>query len=201
MDRFERLDPVFEHIWQRLTAAAGTPEHAWGTMSFSTVGGGAPHVRTVALREVDPESRVLAFHSDRRAQKVADIRTSSQVAWLGWDADGREQVRLRGRATVHRDDAVADHMWSTEDPASLGHYRRTVRPGAPVDEPTDGRPFLDASEPVTRDDVAEGRQHFAAIRTIIDEIDWVHLHAEGHYRAQFSFEPSTGAFKKTWVIP
>lgn len=201
MERFERLDSVLDHIWEKLERAAGRPEHPWGTLSFGTLEGAAPHVRTVALRRVESETRHLAFHSDRRAQKVADIRASEQIAWLGWDSEGREQVCLRGRATVHVDDVVADQMWNAEDPASLGHYLRPQAPGAPVDHPTDGRPSSPSSERATRADVAEGRQHFAAIRTVVDEIDWVHLHPEGHYRAQFHFEPSTRSFDKTWVIP
>jgi len=49
--------------------------------------------------------------------------------------------------------------------------------------------------------VAEGRPYFAVIRTVIDEVDWLHLHPEGHYRAQFQFHPDADRFEGTWVVP
>jgi hypothetical protein len=49
--------------------------------------------------------------------------------------------------------------------------------------------------------VADGRPHFAVVRTVIDEIDWLHLHPEGHYRAHYRFEADQEQFAGTWIVP
>ncbi len=201
MDRYTRLDTVRTRVWRRLSDAADQPGHPYRTLTFGTAQNNTPHLRTVILRAVNRAQRRLAFHSDRRSQKIDDIQATGQVAWLGWDRETAEQVRLHGRATVHTDDAVADAMWEEEDPASLDVYAGSTAPGTPVDAPDDGLDASVQSEPVTRADVASGRPYFAVVRTVIDEIDWLHLHPDGHYRARYTYNSEADAFEGSWIIP
>lgn len=202
MQRITELDAVLDHIWERLTTAADEPGDPLRALTFGTSHAEIPRLRTVILRRADAEERVLAFHSDRRAQKVDDIRGNRRVAWLGWDPDTNEQIRLSGTATVYDgDDAVADEMWADERPPSLGVYVRPSAPGTPLEQPADGLSEAVRRTPLTRQDVAEGREHFAVVRTTLDRIDWLHLHAEGHYRAQFELDSETEAFDGSWVVP
>lgn len=92
-------------------------------------------------------------------------------------------------------------LWETQSPDSLAVYVRTTAPGTSLDEPGDGLRETVKSEPITEDDVAEGRQYFAVIQTFIDRIEWLHLHPEGHYRARFEYRPAQEAFEGTWVVP
>jgi hypothetical protein len=96
---------------------------------------------------------------------------------------------------------VADAMWADQSPQSLDVYARTAAPGASLEAPTDGLDDAVTSEPITREDVAKGRRYFSVVRTVIDEIDWLHLHPEGHYRAQFQFDPDEGDVESGWVVP
>lgn len=201
MQRFERLDIIRQRIWRRLTEAATQPGHPLRALPFGTGQGGTLQLRTVILRNADPNERVLAFHTDRRSQKVADIQANERIAWLAWDPDTKEQIRLHGSASVHFDDAVADEMWASQSPRSLDVYARRAAPGAPLEAPEDGLDEAVKFEPITREDVAEGRSHFSVVRTVIDEIDWLHLHPEGHYRAQFQFDPEEETFEGGWVVP
>jgi len=201
MDRFEDLDAIENHVWRRLSAAAAEPGHPYRTLTFGTTQHDTPRLRTVVLRQVHRPARRLAFHSDRRAQKIDDIRATGRVAWQGWDPDTAEQVRLGGTATIHTDDAVADAMWADQDPGSLDVYVRPEAPGTPIDDPAEGVDPSVAEGPVTRADVEPGRPHFAAVRTVIDEIDWLHLHPQGHYRAHFEFDPAREAFEGSWIGP
>lgn len=201
MERFTSLDAVRRRVWRRLQEAVADPGHAYRTLTFGTATDGAPHLRTVILRAADPEARRLAFHTDRRSRKVEHIRALDRIAWLGWDPGTKEQIRLHGTASVHLDDAVADAMWAAQAPSSLDIYVRPPAPGTPLDAPDDGLDPSVTDGPVTREDVAGGRQHFAVVRTVIDEIEWLHLHPEGQYRAQFRFDASTEAFAGDWVVP
>ena len=201
MDRYTDLDALFDRVWRRLERAADASDHPFHTPTFGTVQDGQPHLRTVVLRTVDTDERVLAFHTNRHSQKVAALEMGSRIAWHGWDAEAREQVRLRGTATVHTDDAVADAMWTDQPPRSLAVYLHIEPPGTPLDAPGDGLQASVKERPLSREAVAEGRSHFAVVRTVIDDIDWLHLHPEGHYRAHFQFEEERQTFAGTWVVP
>lgn len=201
MDSYSDLSTVRRRVWHRLELAAEQPGHPFRALVFGTVQEQQPHLRTVIVRTADAESRVLMFHSDRRAQKIDDIRGGARIGWLGWDPEAREQVRLVGAASVHTDDQIADDMWEAESPSSLDVYVRSVPPGTPVDEPGAGRPDSARPGSPTRGQVEEGRSSFAVVRTVIDEIDWLHLHPEGHARAQFQFNVERGRFEGTWVVP
>lgn len=201
MDRFSSLDDVLRRIWTQIEEAADNPGHSLRALTFGTMQETAPHLRTVILREANAETRQLSFHTDRRSQKVEDLRGQSRVAWLGWDPETREQVRLHGTATVHTEDDVADRLWRAEDPGSLTVYVRSQAPGTPLEEPDDGLSEAVHTKSVTRADVEPGRKYFSVIRTVVDEMTWLHLHPEGHYRARFRFDPDAGAFEGRWIVP
>lgn len=201
MPRYTNLDAALNHVWDEIEAAAEAPDHAYRHLVFGTVHERAPDLRTVVLRRADEDARRLLFHTDRRTRKVEALRENDRIAWHGWDADAREQIRLYGTASVHLDDDVEMDLWETQSPDSLAMYVRSVAPGSPLDEPGDSlRPAV-KSEPVTDDDVAESRQYFAAIQTVIDRIEWLHLHPDGRYRARFEYQPDQEAFEGSWVVP
>lgn len=201
MERITTLEEVKERVWGRLAEAAEQPGHPLRLLTFGTVAEDTPQMRTVVLRETAPSARRLSFHCDGRSKKVSHIKTNDRVAWLGWDPETGEQVRLQGGATIHRDDDIADAMWASESPRSLDVYLRSGSPGTPLDAPDDLLPEAVKEDAVTRADVQEGRKHFAVVRTVIDEIEWLHLHADGHYRAQFAYDVETEAFDGSWIVP
>ena len=201
MPRYSTLDSVLTHVWGELEAAAEVPDHPYRRLTFGTVHEQAPDLRTVIVRRADGANRRLQFHTDRRSQKVKALRQNEQVAWHGWDPASRQQIRLYGTGAVHLDDEVAMDLWESQSPASLAVYMRPSTPGTPMDAPGDGLHPAVTSEPITEDDVAEGRQYFAVIRTVIDRIVWLHLHPDGHYRALFEFDSEKGAFDSSWIVP
>ncbi len=199
LPRYTNLDSVHNHVWDEVATAAQEPDHPYRQLTFGTVYEQGPDLRTVVLRAVDADTRVLQFHSDRRSRKVEALRENDRIAWHGWDEEAREQIRLYGTATVHLDDEVAADLWETQSPESLAVYVRPPAPGRSLDEPDDGlRPVVE-SEPVTEEDVASGRQYFAVIRTVIDQMEWLHLHPDGHYRARFDY--SGDEVEGSWVVP
>lgn len=201
MDRYSDLDTVLNRVWRRIERAAEDPGAPFRTLTFGTVQDAQPQLRTVVLRAATRKARRLAFHTDRRAEKVEAIRANDRIAWHAWDPDTLEQVRLRGTATIHADDEVADEMWATQAPSSLAVYPRPPAPGTSLDAPGDGLQASATEEPITREDVADGRQYFAVVRTVIDTIDWLHLHPEGHYRARFQFDAERTAVEGSWIVP
>ncbi|HHP7239326.1 pyridoxamine 5'-phosphate oxidase family protein [Longibacter sp.] len=201
METWSHLDDVLDLVWKEIEAGANDPQHFFRTPTFGTAGIDQPQLRTVILRAVQREARALSFHSDRRSSKVSEIRSNDRIAWHAWNPERSLQLRLRGSATVHTTDPVADGMWESEPPASLGHYLKPEAPATVVDEPDDGLPDGFHAGDLIREDVADGRPHFAVIRTVIDEIDALHLQRGNHQRATFRWNESGKTFEGDWVVP
>jgi len=199
--RYTDLKTLHAHVWDDLEAAAQDPGHPYRQLTFGTVHQNAPDLRTVILRTANADGRVLQFHSDRRSRKVEALRDNDRIAWHAWDPESLEQIRLYGRATVHLDDDVAMALWESQSPSSLMVFARPSAPGTPLSAPEDGLREAVKEEPITEDDVAPGRQYFAAIRTVIDRLEWLHLHPDGHYRAQFEYPDDHDEFEATWLVP
>jgi hypothetical protein len=204
MDRLSDLDALIDFVWTTVTDGAGNPEHPFYTPTFVTRGqplkDGYPNARTVVLRQADRDERMLLFHSDRRARKVEDIKTDPRIIWHHWNPDTSVQLRLKGRAAVHTSSDVAEALWADATPRQKMLYLKDEEPGAPVDTPRSGIPDeVEQAESLIDDDVEAGRAYFAAVRTVIDEITFLHLHPEGHYRARLVW--TGNAWEGSWVIP
>lgn len=102
---------------------------------------------------------------------------------------------------MHTDDEIAERVWQEEPPPALAIYRKPRSSSSPVEAPQSGLALPENKEKgdLTREDVDEGREHFAVVRTVIGRIDWLHTHPDGHYRALFQW--SGDAFDGDWVVP
>lgn len=201
MDSWTDLNDVLELVWKHLEAGAVDPDHPFRTPTFGTAGHDQPQLRTVVLRTAQHSTRSLSFHSDRRADKIEEIRANERIAWHLWIPAQSLQVRLRGHATIHTDDAVADEMWEAEPPESLGHYLKEDPPATLIENPVDELPDAFHEGTLTEDEVAAGRSNFAVVRTVIDEIDALNLHRGNHQRALFKWDTEANAFGGSWLVP
>ena len=198
--RYSNLDELLNHIWEQVEQGAQAPAHPYHTPTFGTVGTNGPNLRTVVLRQVDTQERSLIFHSDSRAQKIKEIQNNSRVTWHFWTPDSNEQLRLMGKAFIHFDDELANEVWQSSHPKSLKIYVKLIAPDTEVDEPQSGLPKeVESAKLSNHDEVEAGRKYFAVVRTRIDEIYFLHLHEEGHYRAHFKW--AENGVSSSWIIP
>lgn len=199
MTRYTDLDRLLAHIWEEIEQGAEDPSHACHTPTFATEGD-RPNLRTVVLRQANSRDRTLLFHSDRRAHKIAEIQTNPKIAWHIWNRQTREQFRLFGEASLHFEDAIAEGLWENSQPKSLKIYVKPIPPNTAIDAPQSGLdPEIASSSLSNLEQVASGRKYFAAIQTTIDEINWLHLHPEGQYRARYQWRGDR--FEGNWIIP
>ena len=200
MERYCNLDELLNHIWEVVEQGAQDPAHPYHRPTFGTVGTNGPNLRTVILRQVDTQERSLIFHSDSRAQKIKEIQHNSRVTWHFWSSDSNEQLRLMGEASLHFDDHLANEVWQSSQPKSLQIYVKPIAPNTEVDEPQSGLPpEVESAKLSHHYEVEGGRMYFAVVRTRIDEIDFLHLGKDGHYRAHFKW--SQKGETKSWIIP
>ena len=189
------LEAVQAEVWRQLLRATNDKHHAWRSVVLATATADGADARTVILREVDADARLLRIFTDQRAAKVAQLMShpvGTVVMWspaLGW------QLRCRVRLTVQSQGLAATSRWALVklSPAAQD-YLSPLPPGAALagaelagDSP--GAPSADAAP------VPAPQPHFAIIEAQVLAIDWLELKRSGHRRALFD---DAGA---RWVQP
>jgi pyridoxine/pyridoxamine 5'-phosphate oxidase len=77
-------DAALAATWRSLVEAT-TRRTAWTLRALATVDGtGAPSVRSIILRDCDPDAGTVAFATDARSAKVAEIGAQPRVALTFW---------------------------------------------------------------------------------------------------------------------
>jgi pyridoxamine 5'-phosphate oxidase len=176
--RLETLAEVHAAVWRELARAPLDRHHEWRTPTLATVRDGLPDARTVVLREVDTSAGLLRVFSDSRAGKVAQLDAQPQAVLVMWSRRLSWQVRLRVAVTVHTDGLAATSRWVrlSQSPAARD-YLSPQTPGQPLDEALAPSAHPDRGTP------AVDRGHFAVLEAVVQHIDWLELHPDGHRRA------------------
>lgn len=187
------LDATLAEAWRRLTRGAADRRSGFHTVQLATVADGAPRVRTVVLRAVAPSQRLIRIHTDARSAKVPELAADARVEVCGYDAHAKMQIRLRGLASLHRDDAVADAAWGGSGQGSRMAYRSATPPGAALERPG-------TADPQVREPLSDlGRENFMAVTVAVMRLEWLYLAASGHRRAVYEW--SDGAVCARWLAP
>jgi pyridoxine/pyridoxamine 5'-phosphate oxidase len=194
-------EPQLERIWMLFERAAKNRRDAFHTPALATMGlAGEPQVRTMVLRRFEREPPALFFHVDLRSPKIAEIERDSHVSCLFYDAAEKLQLRIRGRAIIHRDDELSDRQWRESTPFSLRAYCGDA-PGTPKSAADSGLPeVLRDREPTAEESEILGRKNFSVVRSTVEEIDAYELNVRGHRRVLFKFHES-GEIEKQWLTP
>jgi 3-hydroxyisobutyrate dehydrogenase len=193
------FEEILETAWEMLACGASVSRDPFHTPVLGTIGPDNCNLRTVVLRGVFPEERVLMCHTDLRSGKIRDIRQNPRVSWLFYHPQQKVQLRLAGQATIHTADELADRQWAATKLMSRRCYSAPDGPGTASDEPSSGLPEFLKNRSPTPAESELGRKKFAVIRCRIDFLDWLFLRARGHRRAQFFWKENTVASK--WVTP
>jgi hypothetical protein len=193
---YDDLDATRAEALRLFAAGVGDRRSPFHTPTLATIGlsNAHPRLRTVVLRAFEAERPSLRFHTDRRSQKIAEIRANPQVAVHGYDPAAKIQIRIEGWARQHVDDAVADAAWAGSRLMSRQCYGTEPGPGSAIAE---GGAFT-LPEP-TAEETARGREHFCAVTVEIGSLEWLYLAQSGHRRAHFDWT-GDGWFGR-WLAP
>ncbi|WP_339733995.1 pyridoxamine 5'-phosphate oxidase family protein [uncultured Gimesia sp.] len=180
-----KVSTILDETWQHLTSAIETETHPWRLGQLATAAEGRPRVRTVVLRDVQPESRELICYTDRRSDKVSELEESPWIEWVTYDPITRVQIRLRGSATIHSDAARAAQHWQDSSPEHRRGYITVSAPGTKVDSAVSNLPDYLFDRLPNDEEAQLGFENFAVIVCRIEHLDWLQLRRNGHLAAQF----------------
>ena len=200
------MDEPLQKVWDRMMGAlehgAEDRNDAMHTLAFSTLSlEGNPATRTVVLRAFDRKRRCIRFHSDIRSTKVKELKQDPRVSVLFYHPAQKIQIRARGQAVLHSDDAMADDLWEHlwvlgrrcyMAPRAPGSHAAKPSPNLPL-EWMDQKPSMEASE--------SGRPNFCVIEVILSHLEWLELGFQGHTRAGFCWEAVSQQWEGSWLEP
>ena len=181
-------EQVLSDVWSCLREGVKHGAHPFHTPVLATTNGDDPDLRTVVLRQVAAEQRLLLCHTDVRSPKFYALEKNPQVAWLFYDRTARVQLRLYGQVSLHHADNTAQTCWEKSSSNSRLCYLTPQAPGTVL-------PVGDGQTPA----VDDGFENFAAISCQIFAIDWLYLRAAGHLRARFDWKENRWDSK--WINP
>lgn len=195
---------IYDRLWGHLEEGSANRRHAFHTPVLATrSASGDPDLRTVVLRRVDRAQRVICCHTDRRAPKVREIQASERVAWLFYDPASGVQVRAHGRCTVHTgaDDPVACDTWRGVHPDSRVCYAAPTGPSLELEQWESNQASNAREIALTKPTPGDvPPDTFAVLATVLDSIEWLDLHHDGHQRVRFTLSDSASPSAQ-WLAP
>ncbi|MFP3501611.1 pyridoxamine 5'-phosphate oxidase family protein [Burkholderia sp. SIMBA_062] len=192
----ESLTQTYDRLWSCLESGVGTQRSPFTMIQAATLGlDGAPKVRTIVLRQVSRADRLLAFHTDARSEKVAELRRDPRIAVVANDLDALVQIRAEGVASICDDEAQRRAIWQSSRPHTLLLYRARLRPGTPIESPEDAHVTPSPGDAPTDD----GYRNFCLVHVAVTRIDWLELARGGHRRAVF--DVNDDGYAGGWIAP
>ena len=152
-----------------------------------------PNVRTVVLRGVDVQKRLLRFHTDNRSPKYSELSGRPESSIHFYDPPRKIQIRLKTTVTVHSNDSLSVDAWRSSTQSSQICYTATNAPGSMVPVPPVAPTRADALE-------SDGFKNFSVLRAKVHQLEWLQLFASGHHRAVFLWS-GKGERTEKWLAP
>nr|WP_057925917.1 pyridoxamine 5'-phosphate oxidase family protein [Burkholderia ambifaria] len=194
----ESLSQTCDRLWSCLESGVNAQRSPFTMVQAATLGlDGAPKVRTIVLRQVSRADRLLAFHTDARSEKVAELRRDPRIAIVATDLDALVQIRAEGVASICDDEAQRRAIWQSSRPHTLLLYRAPLRPGTPIESPEEAHVTASASPGTSPID--DGYRNFCVLHVTVTRIDWLDLARSGHRRAVFDLNDD--GYEGRWVAP
>jgi hypothetical protein len=199
MERFDNPDKFLHDAWHLLIKAAVKRKGDYQKPSVATVDAdGFARQRVMVLREADLQRRMLTFFTDARSTKVEELRKHSYLSCLFWDERKKVQIRMNGKAALEQGSERCRQYWDRLPVQGRSSYAALSAPGTP--QKTDKVPLPDHwHDGMDLQETAYAFEHFMVITCQVYNAGLLHLHHEGHQRAQFKYQD--GAWAGKWVAP
>ena len=190
---------ILKNVWKNLDLGTLQRRHPFHQSVFATICDREPSLRTVVLRRFWRRPPMLAFHSHKSSPKVNQIKANPNVYWLFYHPEEKLQVRIKGIATIHSGDELAEEQWQSTELFSRRCYVGAP-PTQPSKRPTSGLPEDLINRDPTREESEVGRANFVVVTSTVKEIDCLELAVRGHRRSLFTW-CETGELETKWLTP
>jgi pyridoxine/pyridoxamine 5'-phosphate oxidase len=177
----------WEEIRRELKAGLNDPSHPFRFTTLATLGlERLPRLRTIRIREFDPENMQLTFYTDSRSKKIMHIKENNKVSLLFYHPDKLLQLRLEGLAIRERDEEKLNSHWARIENKSKTDYLTSRAPGTEIIDPD-------------RVEYLEDASFFSVIYILPFKIEFLQLKRPNHLRIRFSKREAD--WKSDYLVP
>lgn len=197
---YNNLDMSEAFAWSLLQEGASNRQSPLHTLTVATLDfDGLPDARVMILRDANPTTRSLRFHTDARSPKAQAVGTELPTTVLAYHPTAKVQLRLRGAAQIKTIGPEVDAAWHAATLLSKRCYLGPAGPGDLAPEPSSGLPVHLEGRVPSPQEADAGRQNFALLLVTVTELDWLYLAHFGHRRAVFTYRHHQRSGE--WRIP
>jgi general stress protein 26 len=173
---------IADEAWRLLESASDDPVHPMRLCVLATVEPGeGPDARLMLLRGAHRNGGRLWFHTDRRSDKVQQLRVRPAVCAVAYEPQLGVQLRVRGAALLHEADEAASLHWEQIGAATRALYAAPESPGDPLRQPDPRLMCLKRALDAGAEAAARG--NFAVLEVIVRVIEWLQVHDDAQRRA------------------
>lgn len=190
---------ILKKIWKHLDLGTLERDHPFHTPVFGTICDDAPNLRVVVLRRFWRKAPRLAFHTHVGSPKISEIRSNSNVSFAFYHPKEKLQLRVKGTATVHQTDELAEEQWLSTELFARRCYIGNA-PSQASRKPVSGLPEHLINRQPTAEESEAGRANFVVVSSTIDSIDCLELAVRGHRRSLFTWN-AAGCLESKWLTP
>ena len=188
------LNKTLEYVFSSLEKGVNGNKHDFHLLVLATIDeDNGPQNRNVVLRKVDMLNALVRFHTDKRSNKINDIKHNETISLLGYDKVDKLQIRLTAKAKIEESEKVLYDVWSKMRTMSRECYRVKDKPGKIINSRED---VIFESEGEKK---LNGFENFSIINCHINTIETLFLHSAGHIRAKYINK--NNKFYGNWLIP
>ncbi|MGI8640548.1 MAG: pyridoxamine 5'-phosphate oxidase family protein [Pyrinomonadaceae bacterium] len=190
---------ILKKIWKQLDLGVLERDHPFHTPVFGTSSECKANLRVVVLRRFWRRPPRIAFHAHIDSPEIKEIQSNPQVSWLFYHPQEKLQLRIKGTATLHTDDELAEEQW-----LATGFFSRRcyvgVAPTQIVKKATSGMPEEIIERQPTKEESEAGKANFVVISSSLDSIDCLELDVKGNRRSLF-LRNENGELETFWLTP
>ncbi|MGB5403097.1 MAG: pyridoxamine 5'-phosphate oxidase family protein [Robiginitalea sp.] len=180
-------DQKWEGIISELKAGVTDPSHPFKFSTLATLGlGNLPRLRTVRIRDFDPQNMRLTFYTDSRSKKILHIKENNKVSLLFYHPEKLLQLRMEGLAVREKDEEILEGLWDRIEERSQLDYLTASAPGTEIQNPD-------------KIEYIKERTYFSAVYILPFKIELVQLKRPNHIRIRYS--KREGDWKSDYLVP
>lgn len=174
-------------LLHELQQALSINEHNFRYPTLLTSGIEYPTGRTVVLRQVDGINKKLYFYTDKRSDKVRQIKLNHKGGLHFYHHRKKLQLRLWGELSVIHSGALWEKHFQSIPISRYREYSTISVPGEKIEPPETEYPL----------EMDRAKKNFALLEFSVEKMEALQLNENHHFRIEFNYRGS--AFSSTWL--
>ena len=186
---------TLEIEWGCLSDSIKSANHPFHHFVLSNSINDVPESRTIILRTINKQKRLIGFNTDKRSPKYKALVKNNSVSVLFYDEERKIQLRIKGK-TYLSSETKRRKTWDEMALESRLCYMGKFSPSSTITKYEPNIPLQKITE-ISNKEYSKGYINFISFEIIIDSIDWLYLHSSGHKRIKFELNDNN--IKSYWL--